>query len=367
MEMVNIDGCMLGLKSSHGNPIMKPWTLQSTFPELVKMFSQNCRCTKSHVHDLAAGCETANTAFYPRFMCDKIHQSIRAHISYRTSDPDLPTRSRPAESEETMEAWLMAEANVSESELDERYEKVEEPEVHLPLASNRQVAVNPVNLNNSSTCFLANKDMRSAACASIGTKSIYCVDNLWIFDSGCGFDMCTEDKIKHLMKYILPAEPQEFNTANGPYESSEVVSLSFRMGNVRYDARPYLMEDTPSVLSMGMRCMNEGFCFIWIKGFDPCVITPTGHIEPLCVINCVPYLESRKSSDARRDQLTDCSVRCGVSVRDGQIVISTVVGSHGAVACPATSPGPSQANSSSVNHDAEEPADGVGHTTSGGR
>ena len=35
MAMVNIDGCMLGLESSKHNPIMKPWTLRSTFPELV--------------------------------------------------------------------------------------------------------------------------------------------------------------------------------------------------------------------------------------------------------------------------------------------------------------------------------------------
>ena len=35
MDIVAINGCMLGLKSSKGSLIKKPWTLRSTFPELI--------------------------------------------------------------------------------------------------------------------------------------------------------------------------------------------------------------------------------------------------------------------------------------------------------------------------------------------
>ena len=106
------------------------------------------------------------------------------------------------------------------------------------------------------------------------------------------------------------------------------------MGNDSYDARPYLMENSPSVLSMGQRCMNEGFCFLWIKGFDPCVFTPSGDLVPFTVVNGVPYFESRRLRADRGDHLTDLSSRCGAAVRDGRIVISTDIYSRGVVACP---------------------------------
>ena len=141
MEMINIDGCMLGLKSSRGKPIMKPWTLRSIFPELVKIFSLNCICDKSHVHDLAAGCETAKTACYPQLMCDKIHQSIRAYVGYHTSDPDPPKSSQVSKSDADRGAWLMEGAQITEQELSARFEPEPDVSEHLPDTGTRPSAV----------------------------------------------------------------------------------------------------------------------------------------------------------------------------------------------------------------------------------
>ena len=128
--------------------------------------------------------------------------------------------------------------------------------------------------------------------------------------------------VDHARGYICPAEPQQFDTANGPYTSGEAVSLSFRIGNMRYDAKPYLMENTPSVLSMGMRCMHEEFSFVWMKGRDPCIITPLDDIEPLSVYNCVLYHEPSKSESRRGDHLNDYSNRCAVSIKNGRVLIT---------------------------------------------
>jgi hypothetical protein len=119
MDMVHINGCMLGLKSAKGLPILKPWTLRSTFPELIRFFSKDCLCNKSHDHDQAAGSETAKTAYYPPLMCDKIHDAFRAHIAYLNSDPNRNEimfrylhHSRAGDkrdSIEALDAWLHAE------------------------------------------------------------------------------------------------------------------------------------------------------------------------------------------------------------------------------------------------------------------
>ena len=135
------------------------------------------------------------------------------------------------------------------------------------------------------------------------------------------------------------------------------------MGNDSFDARPYLMENSPSVLSMGKRCMTEGFCFLWIKGFDPCALTPSGDLVPFTVVNGVPYFESRKLLHDRRDRLTDLSSRCGVAVRNGRLVISVGVNSQGVVACP----GPSGGSSSSAQLGADDTAGGDGVGSAGGQ
>ena len=86
-EMTSINGCVLGLKSSKGNPIKKPWNLGASFKELAKMFAKNCKCDKSHVRDTAAGNETAQTSFYPQLMCDKVHKAFGKYAMYHRSDP----------------------------------------------------------------------------------------------------------------------------------------------------------------------------------------------------------------------------------------------------------------------------------------
>ena len=95
----------------------------------------------------------------------------------------------------------------------------------------------------------------------MGRNSISVVDDQWIWDSGCGHDMVAEHQIKHLMRFVQKDELQEFNTANGTFESDDVVSLSFSLGKTCFEARPYLMEESPSVLSMGKRCLEEDFCY----------------------------------------------------------------------------------------------------------
>ena len=56
--------------------------------------------------------------------------------------------------------------------------------------------------------------------------------------------MVAEHKVKHLMKFVEKAEMQEFNTANGTFESDDVMPLSFSLGKICFEAKPYLMEES---------------------------------------------------------------------------------------------------------------------------
>lgn len=52
-------------------------------------------------------------------------------------------------------------------------------------------------------------------------------------------------------------------------------------GTAKGGCQPYVLGDTPSVLSMGKRCMQEGYSFIWLRGKDPFLVDQDGRrIDP---------------------------------------------------------------------------------------
>ena len=61
--------------------------------------------------------------------------------------------------------------------------------------------------------------------------------------------------------------------------------------------KPYLVESSPAVLSVGTRCVDKGYDFIWrgSKGESPYFVTPRGRKVILEVKDYVPYLCSGKS------------------------------------------------------------------------
>ena len=54
----NIDGCMHHVKSSDGSPILRPWRIQCTNPNLASLLTVHC---DSHFHVPCAGADTAKT------------------------------------------------------------------------------------------------------------------------------------------------------------------------------------------------------------------------------------------------------------------------------------------------------------------
>ena len=84
-----------------------------------------------------------------------------------------------------------------------------------------------------------------------------------------------------------------FQTANGHTPSTHVAPSSFRELNETIE--PYVLKETPSVISVGDRTMNKGCAFVWKAGCNPYLITLDEKIITFEVIRDIPYL--RRDSD----------------------------------------------------------------------
>ena len=60
---------------------------------------------------------------------------------------------------------------------------------------------------------------------------------------------------------------------------------------------PYLVQSSPPVLSVGLRCVEDGFDFIWrgSKNEKPRLVSPDGQVIELEVRDYVPYLCSKSN------------------------------------------------------------------------
>ena len=120
------------------------------------------------------------------------------------------------------------------------------------------------------------------------------VSDLWLVDTGCGHDLVSTANAKlskGTSKYL--DSPVTFQTANGDAPSTHSSQIFIEELNEMIE--PYILTDTPSVISVGDRAMNKGYSFVWISGRKPYWITPEGKIITLEVIRDIPYL--RRNSD----------------------------------------------------------------------
>ena len=86
----------------------------------------------------------------------------------------------------------------------------------------------------------------------------------WMVDSGCGNDLIDKHSAKSLPKIQSPC-PMVFHTANGSVSARTECPIYVK--GIGRTISPYVLESTPDVLSLGRRCVDEGFTFHW-EGFS---------------------------------------------------------------------------------------------------
>ena len=113
----------------------------------------------------------------------------------------------------------------------------------------------------------------------------------WLFDSGCGSDLISEQEVLHLRdKWTDASTPRYLSTAGGLTKSDYEVPL--HIASLGEDIAPWILPSTPAVLSMGRRCVLDGFDFWWPPySQSPRLSTPSGKVIYLTVRGDIPFLE----------------------------------------------------------------------------
>ena len=116
----------------------------------------------------------------------------------------------------------------------------------------------------------------------------------WFADTGSAQDLITDSEFPDEYGY-MSNDPVRLITANG--ESSSLKQGKVYIPSPGKDVDPYLVESTPAVLSVGMRCVDDGYDFVWrgSKKQDPYFLKPNGERIYLKVNDYVPYLTNEGS------------------------------------------------------------------------
>ena len=101
----------------------------------------------------------------------------------------------------------------------------------------------------------------------------------FILDSGASADLVGEEGLdEEERRRVKKAEDVlNLSTANGPAKSTDEVELDVPNLGIRVKTR--ILGDCPDVLSMGIRCAEQGFGFYWDPfSYKPRLVRPDGHI-----------------------------------------------------------------------------------------
>ena len=103
-------------------------------------------------------------------------------------------------------------------------------------------------------------------------------DRKWIVDSGSCFDIVNTNELRPGEKKntTMTQRPYRMITAAGIVKADRETIVP--LANTGRKATAIIMNDSPCVLSLGKRCMQEGFSFEWNAGENPTLVTPEGHV-----------------------------------------------------------------------------------------
>ncbi len=99
----------------------------------------------------------------------------------------------------------------------------------------------------------------------------------WLLDTGCKYDLTTRASIlTHQIDLISRAPvPILLATANDLVSGDKVVRQ--QIGELGEFAEPYVLGSAPDVLSIGRRCVEDGYTFVWKPySLSPAIATPVG-------------------------------------------------------------------------------------------
>ena len=98
----------------------------------------------------------------------------------------------------------------------------------------------------------------------------------WLCDTGAAYDLVSGSAAKSEWDSAIDVKPVPFQTANGIHATTQSLQTE-TPGLGPAGLQAYAMHEySPCALSVGQRCMNDGYSFVWIKAKKPCFILPVG-------------------------------------------------------------------------------------------
>jgi hypothetical protein len=83
--------------------------------------------------------------------------------------------------------------------------------------------------------------------------------------------------------------PISLVTANGSTEANEVADV--KLSAFPDPVHPYVLDHTPAVLSVGTRCVDQGYSFVWPANGKPILVRPDDKVVQLKIEGHVPVLD----------------------------------------------------------------------------
>ena len=109
----------------------------------------------------------------------------------------------------------------------------------------------------------------------------------WIADTGASQDLLSGTDAEMGCIYES-SQPLKFPTANGNIIGTKQARVKIQQTDSV--VRPYVLDKAPSVLSVGMRCLRDGYDFVWRAHSRPYFRLPDGSRIKLEVKDNVPFI-----------------------------------------------------------------------------
>ncbi len=123
-------------------------------------------------------------------------------------------------------------------------------------------------------------------------------DTPWLMDTGSGVDIISRATIAALSQHITKSStPMTLLTANGELDATDEIELFVNC--IKQNLRMLALPDTPNVISVGRRVVEDGFGFHWDPySLEPYMTAPETYEHiPMYVENYCPYLRDDPADD----------------------------------------------------------------------
>ena len=117
-------------------------------------------------------------------------------------------------------------------------------------------------------------------------------DLKWIADTGASMDFLGENHLsaEDKKKTSKVGEPKRCSTGGGPVLINKRIKLNYTS---KHRTNAWVMPNrSPPCVSVGQRCLKEGWGFYWSPNCNPVMISPDGTLFKLQSLRNVPYLSS---------------------------------------------------------------------------